>query len=112
MERFIVGDIVLVLFPFSDLKGQKLRPALVLAQAEFDNVILCQITSKSYSSKTAIKLTAAEFAEGGLPITSYIRPDKLFTAEISIIQKVAGKLNKKKKRIVLTAMRKMFADNS
>lgn len=111
MERFEVGDIVLVLFPFSDLRGQKLRPALVLAEAEFNNVILCQITSKPYSSKTAIKLTASEFTEGNLPITSYIRPDKLFTAESSIIQKVAGKLNKKKKRSVLTVMRKIFAED-
>lgn len=111
MERFTVGDIVLVLFPFSDLKGQKLRPALVLAQAEFNNVILCQITSKLYSSKIAMRLTADEFAQGGLPIISYIRPDKLFTSESSIIQKVAGKLNKEKKRTVLTKMRKMFAEN-
>lgn len=108
MERFIVGDIVLVLFPFSNLRGQKLRPALVLARAEFNNVILCQITSKPYSSKTAIKLIVSEFAEGNLPITSYIRPDKLFTAESSIIQKVAGKLNQKKKRFILAVMRKMF----
>ena len=111
MERLTVGDVVLVLFPFSDLKGQKLRPALVLAHAEFNNVILCQVTSKPYSSKIAIRLTTAEFEKGSLPITSYIRPDKLFTAELSIIQKVAGKLNKKKKRIVLAVMRKMFTED-
>ena len=110
MESFKVGDIVLVLFPFSDLRGQKLRPALVLAEAEFKNVILCQITSKPSSSQTAIKLTSAEFAEGSLPITSYIRPDKLFTDESSIIQKVAGKLNQKKKQFILTVMRKMYKD--
>jgi len=111
MEKFKIGDIVLVLFPFSNLKGQKLRPALVVAYAEFNNVILCQITSRPYSSKTAIKLTMGEFAEGKLPITSYIRPDKLFTAESSIIQKVAGKLTPKKKQNILAVMRKMFNEN-
>ena len=111
MARFTVGDIVLVLFPFSDLKGQKLRPALVVAQAEFSNVILCQITSKPYSSKTAIKLTSDEFREGRLPIASYVRPDKLFTAESSIIQKISGKLNQKKKQIILAVMRKMFSED-
>ncbi|MEK7165790.1 MAG: type II toxin-antitoxin system PemK/MazF family toxin [Patescibacteria group bacterium] len=111
MERFEIGDVVLVLFPFSDLKGQKLRPALVLARAEFHNVILCQITSKSYSSKISIRLTKSEFVKGSLPVTSYIRPDKLFTAQVSIIQKVLGKLNRRKKRKVLVAMQKMFTED-
>lgn len=112
MERLKVGDVVLALFPFSDLKGQKLRPALVLARAEFHNVILCQITSKSYSSKIAIRLTKREFVKGGLPVTSYIRPDKLFTAQVSIIQKVSGKLNREKKKTILATMQKMFSDKA
>lgn len=110
MERFVAGDIVVALFPFSDLKGQKLRPALILAKAEFGNLILCQITSKSYSSKTAISLTPTDFSQGKLPITSYIRPDKLFTAEPTIIQKTAGKLNKKNCASVLKIVRKMFEE--
>ncbi len=110
MEKFEVGDVVLVLFPFSNLKGQKIRPALVLAKAEFGNLILCQITSRPYSSKTAIKLTLSEFVTGGLPIASYIRPDKLFTADTSIIKKVAGKLTKRKRRSILFVLQKMFTD--
>ena len=43
MEKFAVGSIVLVLFPFLNLKGQKVRPAMVLAQVEFNNLVLCQI---------------------------------------------------------------------
>ncbi|MBU3978868.1 type II toxin-antitoxin system PemK/MazF family toxin [Patescibacteria group bacterium] len=108
MEKFEVGDIVLVLFPFSNLKGQKLRPALILAKAEFNNLILCQITSKPYTSRLAIKLTKADFVHGGLPIISYIRPDKLFTADKSIIYKTAGTLTIKKKRFVLSITRKIF----
>lgn len=108
MGKFVAGDIVLVLFSFSNLQGKKLRPAMVLANAEFNNIILCQITSKPYSSKKAIKLSQTEFAEGSLPITSYIRPDKLFTAEASIIEKLAGKLNKKKRQVVVGVIRKMF----
>lgn len=108
MEKFAVGSIVLVQFPFSDLKGKKLRPALVVAKAEFNNVILCQITSKPYASSIAIKLTHDEFIQGSLPVVSYIRPDKLFTAEAPIIEKIAGRLTEKKKRTVLSTMRRMF----
>jgi len=108
MEKFTVGSVVMVQFPFSNLRGQKLRPALVLATAEFDNLVLCQITSKPYSSKTAVKLMSSEFAEGNLSITSYIRPDKIFTAEPSIIERVVGKITKKKTQDILSLIQKMF----
>ena len=108
MERFTIGNVVMVQFPFSNLGGQKLRPALVLAKAEFNNLILCQITSKPYSSKIAIKLSAPDFTEGNLPVVSYIRPDKLFTAEFSIVEKIVGKLSEKKLRVVLKAIQKIF----
>jgi len=46
VARFVKGDVVVVLFPFSDLSQNKRRPALVLAELEGDDLILCQITSQ------------------------------------------------------------------
>lgn len=108
MGKFAVGSVVLVTFPFSNLKGLKLRPALVLAQVEFDNLILCQITSKPYSSKMAIAIETDDFSEGGLPVVSFVRPDKLFTADASIIKSMAGKLRDRKKKVVLERVRELF----
>jgi mRNA interferase MazF len=108
MGKFVVGDVVVVTFPFSDLSGKKLRPALVVARAEFDHLILCQITSKAYTSKKAIKITAADFNSGSLPITSYMRPDKLFTAEPVIIERVAGTLSVKSINIILQQIKAQF----
>ena len=87
-----VGTVVVIRFPFSDLKGSKLRPALVVAKAEFDNLILCQITSKPYSSKIAVPIEKKDFQSGQLPLTSYVRPDKIFTADQSIISTTVGDL--------------------
>lgn len=112
MEKFAVGSVVLVKFPFSNLKGQKIRPALVLANVEFDNLILCQITSRPYTSKTAICIKTKDFIKGSLPVDSYIRPDKLFTADTSIIKKKAsGQLNFKTKNKILRSVRKLFSDS-
>lgn len=108
MGKFAVGTVVLISFPFSNLKGQKIRPALVLAQVEFENLILCQITSKPYSSKSAIQIISSDFTQGGLPVESYVRPDKLFTADATIIKNTAGVLNTEKTNKILQKIHNLF----
>ena len=92
METFSVGDIVLVRFPFSDLSQQKLRPALVLADVKRGDCILCQITSQPYYDQRAIQLEPNSFTSGHLIKTSYVRPAKLFTANVDIIVRAVAHL--------------------
>ena len=47
--------------------------------------MLCQITSKSYGDARAIQLAAGDFIPGSLRVTSFVRPDKLFTAQTSLV---------------------------
>lgn len=108
MGKFVVGDVVVTLFPFSDLSTNKRRPALVVVEAEFGDFILCQITSKPYSSQIAVSLDAKSFARGGLPVNSYVRPDKLFTAEAGLIERSVGTLSQKQLEIILTNIRRLF----
>ena len=108
MGKFAVGSVVLVAFPFSNLKGQKVRPALVLASVEFDNLILCQITSKSYTSKIAISIRPEDFTDGSLPVVSFVRPDKLFTADETIIKNTVGQLAPAIKDKILKSVRRLF----
>jgi len=108
LTKMKVGSVVLVAFPFSNLKGQKIRPALVLAAVEFDNLILCQITSKPYTSKVAIPINPKDFTKGSLPIVSFVRPDKLFTADVSIIKNSVGQLSPRTKNLILQNVRGLF----
>ncbi len=39
------GDIVLITFPFSDLSGSKLRPAIILCTNKLD-ITVCFITTR------------------------------------------------------------------
>ena len=89
-----VGAVVLVRFPFSDLSAAKLRPALVLAAAGRGDLVLCQITSSPYGDSRAIPLTTDAFSDGSLPLTSYVRPAKLFTAHESIVSSQRGVLRR------------------
>ncbi len=108
MGKFTVGNIVLVTFPFSNLKGQKVRPALVLANVEFNNFVLCQITSKSYTGRVAICIESKDFIKGNLPVVSYVRPDKLFTADATIIRDAVGQLSPAIKSKILKSVRELF----
>ena len=92
MGTLTARSIVLVPFPFSDLSQTKLRPALVLAEADRGDCILCQITSNPYGDSQTIALTHTQLATGSLHRTSYVRPSKLFTANHNLMQKEIGSL--------------------
>ena len=47
MGKPVAGEVVVVPFPFSDLTQTKRRPALVLADLDGDDLILCMITSRA-----------------------------------------------------------------
>ena len=80
-------------FPFLDLTANKMRPALVLAQAGKGDWVLCQITSNAYSDPDAVTLTDSDFSAGGLQRLSYVRASKLFTAHESLFQRAVGQLD-------------------
>jgi mRNA interferase MazF len=90
MERFIKGDIVVLPFPYSDLLSYKKRPAMVLADLKGDDIILCQVTSQFVKDNYAIALDSSDFTKGSLNKPSNIRPNRLFTAEKSIITRKVG----------------------
>jgi mRNA interferase MazF len=92
MVKPSIGSIILVHFPFSDLSNSKLRPALVMASAGNDDYILCQITSNPWGDPLAVVISSDSFIKGGLPLTSYARPAKLFTANCSLFVKETGRI--------------------
>ncbi|MDI6764310.1 MAG: type II toxin-antitoxin system PemK/MazF family toxin [Thermodesulfobacteriota bacterium] len=96
MARFIKGDVIVVPFPFSDLSKAKRRPALVVADLEGDDLILCQMTSQSVLDSYSIPLDEEHFESGSLNRKSNIRPNRLFTADNKIILYKAGHLKKEK----------------
>lgn len=108
MERLVKGDVVVVPFPFSDLSSNKRRPALVLAGLKDNNIILCQITSKGVKDDYAIPLLTREFKEGNLNQDCNIRPNKLFTADNSIVIYKAGTINNDKMDIVIARINEIL----
>jgi mRNA-degrading endonuclease toxin of MazEF toxin-antitoxin module len=100
LEELSIGQVVLASFPFSDLSAKKMRPCFVIGIAEFDDIVLCQITSQNYGSSRAIALLKNDFAMGSIVADSFIRPDKIATLDRSTIKKVLGLATEHKVREV------------
>lgn len=106
------GAVVLVPFPFSDLSQSKLRPAVVLAAAGRGDWILCQITSNAYADPRALRLGADDFASGGLRLTSYARPGKLFTAHQDLMVAEAGRLSAPALKVIIRQVIALIRDGA
>jgi mRNA interferase MazF len=104
MGAFVKGDVVVAPFPFSDLSAAKKRPALVVATLTGADVILRQITSQAVTDSYAVSLNDGDFTSGGLRQASNVRPNRLFTAESSIILYRAGAISAAKMQEVLAKL--------
>ena len=85
-------DIILVDFPFSDLKQTKKRPALVIGSLEGNNSILCQITTKQRNIQKYEILLPKEHCKGNIRFDSFIHVDMIFTLHKSLIYRKIGEI--------------------
>ena len=84
------GDIVLIVFPFTDLSGTKLRPAVVLIESTFD-LTVCFITSQlQWQEATDVQLLPN--INNGIKKQSLIRTSKIATLDKSMAKGLLGKL--------------------
>src|SRR6266849_4141192 len=94
----IKGKVVLVPFPFDDLSGTKVRPAVCLTNAigSLRHVVLAFLTSQMpstlFDTDLVLDATHADFAATGLRFPSVLRLHRLMTAVSSIIQRELGEL--------------------
>ena len=105
-------DIILIKFPFSDLSGAKVRPALVLSnnqynQKKLDAVVLA-MTSNLSQSEYKVIVESKDLDNGKLPIKSAVRIDKPFSISQNKVLKIQGKLNIKKIKEVKNAILKLI----
>jgi len=88
-----IGDIILVKFPFTNLKKSKKRPVLVVKSENNLNDIVCfQITSNS-EQLNLLKIENNDLDNSTLSLQSYIKYDKCFTINTEIIDKSIAKVN-------------------
>lgn len=98
--NFKRGDVVLVLFPNSDLITAKTRPAIIVQadslQTGLPQIIVAMITSQMFRaghpSRVTILRNSPEGQQSGLLIDSVIMTDNLATIATSAIYRLIGSL--------------------
>jgi mRNA interferase MazF len=88
---YIIGDILLIAFPFTSGGTSKKRPALVLLDTGDADILVARITSQISNSEYDIIID--EWQNAGLLVPSYIRLHKLATLEKVLIDKKLGELS-------------------
>ncbi|MHB8204768.1 MAG: type II toxin-antitoxin system PemK/MazF family toxin [Desulfomonilaceae bacterium] len=95
MGRFVRGSVVVVNYFFTDLSGSKRRPAVVVADLEGDDLIICPIVS-SRSDRYSVRVTSQDISGGQLRKDSFIRPNIVNTVDSSRILYGMGELSLEK----------------
>ena len=95
------GDVVLVLFPHSDLRTAKTRPALIVQANDLNTglaqIIVAMITSRTFRanhpSRVTIVLNTPDGVQSGLLADSVVVTDNMATVTDVAIDRVIGKIS-------------------
>ena len=95
------GDVILVLFPHSDLHSAKPRPALIIQADKLETglpqVIVAMITSRlfraNHPSRVTVLISSSKGKRSGLLTDSVVMTDNIATIAAKEIDRVIGKLS-------------------
>ena len=104
----MVGDIVEAPFPYTDLTGSKIRPAVALADVGMGDWLLCEITSRRHSRPGDIPVTPQDMQFGRLPRHSWARVGRIHAINSSLFRRTFGRLTYAKRDELLREARNLF----
>jgi len=90
------GDVVLIPFPFTDLRAAKTRPAIVVSSAVYQSVrselLLAYVSSQVSKATMLIDYVLTDWQTAGLLKPSFVRP-KIAAIEPALIVYQVGRLS-------------------
>ena len=107
----MIGDIVILPFPYADSADAKERPTVLLADVgngRYTDWIVCPVTRSQLPHRRAIPISAADLVVGSLDPNSKARPDRLSTFSESRFGNTVGRLTDAKLAEITAAVRSLF----
>ena len=92
----MVGDVVLALFPFTNLQDAKIRPVLVIADVSYPNEqdwMVCEVTSQPRADVLQLPIAGNDLDSGRLLRSSWIRPDRVMTLNDVVFRRTIARLS-------------------
>ena len=90
-------DLVLLPYPFSNLKERKVRPAIVVSSNNFNKIcsdcVAVPLTSVIKEEPFSILINQGDMGNGKLIRPSRVRVDKIFSVEKRLVQMKIGNVN-------------------
>jgi mRNA interferase MazF len=107
MPSFSKNELVLVRYPFSDLSGTKVRPAVVVsASHESQDLFVTPLTSHTTDLLTG-EFALADWKAAGLNVPTAVKRG-VYTAHTSLIVKSIGRLTATDAKQIARSLRQWF----
>ena len=91
MPSYSKNDIILVRYPFSDLSGSKVRPAVVVSASHVSqDIFIVPLTSKT-TPLVAGEFVLSDWVAAGLNVSTAVKRG-LYTVHQSLVVTIIGKL--------------------
>lgn len=89
---FEAGTLVMVPFPYSNLRATKRRPALVISRRQYNDngpdILVCGVTSNLAEARHSILVSQRDLAEGKLPLDSRIKVDRIASLQRDMMRPI------------------------
>jgi len=97
--NFQQKELVLLPYPFSDQEGNKVRPAIIISNNNFnrksEDCIMLPLTSVIKEVPYSVLITQKDLTSGNLLKPSRIRIDKVFTIRKDLVRMKIGMISNK-----------------
>ncbi len=101
-------DVVLLSFPFSDLRSSKVRPAIVLSNDRYnqrsEDFVAVPLTSNLKVRDYAILITNDEMESGNLIVRSKVKVDRVFSVSQRLVRMKIGRVKSEAHEKITSAL--------
>lgn len=102
------GAIVLIPFPFTDLTGSKIRPALIIGNKAYGEDIIVMFISSNTKTKTSYDILVKPNEQNGLKVNSLMKCTKIATLDKKMIVGEIGSLSSSEVLKIKTVLKSIF----
>jgi len=98
LEMTLQRDIILLNFPFSNLKQSKVRPAIILSNNKHnkksDDIVVVPLTSNLQQTDYDMLISNKNLEKGNLIVNSRVKVDRIFSVDKKLVKMDIGRIDK------------------